>query len=85
MQYVRWNRPGEVWMNLCDLGRTELETLIDEWIIGKNSAIERTVLKLRLLDGMTFEHLAELVDRSPRQARTIYHRAEEKLFKHFPG
>ena len=72
-------------MNLCDLGRTELDTLIDEWIIGKNCGLERTVLKLRLFDGLTFEELAERIDRSPKQARTIYHRAEEKLFKHIPG
>ena len=72
-------------MMLCDIGKTKLNALIDEWIIGKNSSIERTVLRLRLFDGLTFEQLAERIDRSPKQTRTIYHKAEDKLFKHIPG
>lgn len=72
-------------MKLCDLGRNGLDSLIEEWIIGKNCSLERDILRLRLFEGMTFEQIAEKVDRSPKQTRTIYHKAEEKLFKHIPG
>lgn len=72
-------------MNICDLGRNGVDALIEEWIIGKNSAIERAALRLRLFDGLTFEQIAEKIDRTPKQARTIYHRAENRLLKHIPG
>lgn len=44
---------------------------------------DRIILSARLIDGMTFEQIAELVDMSPRQVRTIVHKCEEVLFKHF--
>lgn len=72
-------------MNICDLGKNGVDALIEEWIIGKNSAIERATLRHRLFDGLTFEQIAEKIDRTPKQARTIYHRAENRLLKHIPG
>lgn len=72
-------------MNICDLGKNGVDALIEEWIIGKNSAIERATLRHRLFDGLTFEQIAEKIDRTPKQARTIYHRAENRLIKHLPG
>ena len=72
-------------MNICDLGKNGVDALIEEWIIGKNSAIERATLRHRLFDGLTFEQIAEKIDRTPKQARTIYHRAENRLLKHLPG
>ena len=42
-----------------DLSRTEIESAIDEWIIGKNAERDRKVLRRRLIDGVTFERLAE--------------------------
>ena len=85
MQYVSRNRPGEIKVKLIDLGKTELEALIDEWIIGFDSANRRAMLKSRLIDGLTFEKLAEVHNKSPRQARKIIHACEEILFKHIPG
>ena len=68
-----------------DVGRSELNYLIDEWIIGKNAERDRLMLKRRLFDGITFERLAEEFDMSPRQTREIVHKAEQKVFKHLPG
>ena len=39
-----------------DLSRSELEKLIDEWIFREK---DRAILKRRLLDGITYETLAE--------------------------
>lgn len=72
-------------MSLSDLGRTEVERLIDEWIIGFDAENRRRMLKRRLLDGITYERLAEEFDKSPRQTRAIVQKCEEILFKHIPG
>ena len=42
--------------NAIDISRTEWENLIDEWVFNEK---ERAILKRRLLDGLTFEQLAE--------------------------
>lgn len=60
--------------------RTEVEHLIDEWIIGRNAERNRKILKRRLLDGITYEKLAEEFDMSVRQIKTIVYRGEEKIF-----
>lgn len=70
---------------MIDVSRSELNFLIDEWIIGKNAERDRAMLRRRLFDGITFERLAEEFDMSPRQTREIVHKAEQKIYKHIPG
>lgn len=65
-----------------DISRSELEHLIDEWIIGKNSERDRKILKRRLLDGICYEPLAEEFDLSVQQIKNIVYRSQNKLFKH---
>lgn len=65
-----------------NLSRTEIEQLIDEWIIGRNAERNRAILKRRLLDGITFEKLSEEFDLSVRQVKNIVYRCEDKLFSH---
>ena len=72
-------------MTLPEVSRSELEALIDEWVIGYHGERDRQIVKRRLFDGVTFEKLAEEFEMSPRQTRTIVHKAEEKIFKHIPG
>ena len=59
--------------------RTEIEHEIDEWIFNERN---RMILKRRLLDGITYEKLAEEFDMSVRQIKTIVYKCEDKLFKH---
>ena len=54
-----------------DLSRTEIEFAIDEWIIGKNAERDRKVLRRRLIDGVTFERLAEEQELSVSQVKRI--------------
>lgn len=70
---------------MIELSRSELDFLISEWIIGRNAERDRAMLRRRLFDGITFEKLAEEFDMSPRQTREIIHKAEQKIYKHFPG
>lgn len=68
-------------MRIEDYGksRSEWEKLIDEWVFSER---DRRILKLRLLDGLTFEALAEAVDMSVRQVKNIVYKRERQLYKH---
>lgn len=67
---------------MLDLSKTEISDLIDEWIIGKNSERNRKILKRRLIDGITYESLAEEFDLSVRQIKNIVYKSEQQLFLH---
>lgn len=62
-----------------DLSRSQIEGLIDEWILNEKY---RRILKRRLLDGIIYEELAEEFDMSVRQIKNIVYRSEARLFKH---
>ena len=47
-----------------------------------HSERDRSILCRRLIDGITFERLAEEFEMSPRQIRSIVHKNENILFKH---
>ena len=65
-------------MNLDALSRSEIENLIDEWILNER---DRKILKRRLIDGIRYEPLAEEFELSVRHVKTIVYKAEEKLTK----
>jgi DNA-directed RNA polymerase sigma subunit (sigma70/sigma32) len=65
-----------------NLSRSQIENLINEWIIGKNSERDRAIIRRRLFDGITFEKLAEEFDLSVRQTKTIVYKTERKIFSH---
>lgn len=65
-----------------DYSSTELNTAIDEWIVGANAQRNRAILKSRLIEGLTFDALAELYDMSPRQIKRIVYKSQEVLFRH---
>ena len=60
---------------------TLIRELIAEYI---HSERDRAILCRRLIDGITFERLAEEFEMSPRQIRSIVHKSEMILFKHIP-
>lgn len=65
-----------------NLSRTEVNELIDEWIIGRNAERDREILRRRLIDGITFEKLAEEFDLSVRQTKKIVYRGINTLSPH---
>lgn len=67
-------------MKLEDVSRSQLETAIDEWIIGRRAERNRKILKRRLIDGITYERLAEEFDLSTQQIKNIVYKCENKLF-----
>jgi len=58
---------------------SQIRELIAEYI---HSERDRAILARRLIDGVTFERLAEEFDMSPRAIRTLVHKQEEILFRH---
>lgn len=62
-----------------EIPRSKWESLIDEWIFNEQ---HRQILKLNLLDGWTYERLAEKFEMSPRQVARIIPRLQNQLFKH---
>ena len=67
-----------------NVSRTQLETAIDEWTIGRNAERDRAILKRRLCDGICYEPLAEEFDLSVRQVRNIVYKRQDKVLKHLP-
>lgn len=62
--------------------RTQINTLINDWIF---SARDRKILRAKLLEGMTYEQIAEDLrpQMSPRQIKRIVARCVGMLEKHF--
>ena len=61
------------------LSRKEWIELIDSWIFNDT---DRAIMKRRLLDGRTYEQLAEEFNYSDRHIKTRVYKAEKQLFKH---
>ena len=64
--------------NNIDIPRSEWERLVDEWIFNEQ---HRQMLKLNLLDGWTYERLAEKFEMSTRQVARVIPRLQNQLFK----
>ena len=71
--------------DLDNITNQEIQSAIDSWIHSKR---DRLVLKLRLIDGLTYSQILdylykeEAIDLSERHIKTIVSNAESKLFKH---
>lgn len=69
--------------NYEELPNSEIQRLIDEWIRKER---DRKIIKRRLIDGITYEQLAEEFwdeyGLSVRQIKNIVYRSEIKIFCH---
>ena len=64
---------------MVDYTNSQISSLIDEHI---HNAIHRQMLKDRLIDGMTYERLAEKYDLSAQQVKNIVYKAMDRLERH---
>ena len=64
--------------NNINLPRSAWENLIEEWIFSEK---HRQMLKRNLLDGWTYEKIAEEFDLSSRQVATLIPKLQNQLFK----
>ena len=65
-------------MKLPDYTNSEISERIDDLI---HSERDRQILKRRLIDGITYEALAEERDMSVAQVKRIIYRGVEKIFR----
>ena len=63
----------------ANLPRSAWEMLINEWNFNEE---HRALLKRNLLDGRTYEQIAEEFDLSSRQIARTIPKLQEQLFKH---
>ena len=62
-----------------DYSNSRIREIIAEYV---HSERDRRILERRLIDGITFERLAEEFDMSDRQVRRIVYKLQEQLFAH---
>lgn len=58
---------------------SDVEKLIDEYV---HSETNREILKRRLIDGITYEKLAEEFNYSVRQIKRIVYKQQDAVFRH---
>ncbi len=67
---------------LKDVTRSQLNHIIDEYIIGFKAERNRNIMRDRLCAGYTYEELAEMYDMSVNQIKNIVYRELEVLSRH---
>ena len=62
--------------NYITLSNSQLSELISEHI---HSERNRQIMRMKLIDGLTYEKIAEIVQMSPRYVRALVKRLTERL------
>ena len=62
-----------------NLSRSDIQHVIDEWIIGHHAERDRAILARRLFDGICLEPLAEEFDLSVKR---FIQKGTDKIYKH---
>lgn len=57
----------------------DIERCINQWVKHERN---RQIMKSKLLDGLTFEKIAEKYDLSDRYVKTLIYRLEMQVFEH---
>lgn len=65
--------------DLPEYTTSQMDHLINEHI---HNIRYRAILKLRYLDGLTYDQIAEEMDMSVQQVKTIVYKTQEKLLKY---
>lgn len=60
---------------------SQIREIIAEYI---HSERDRRIMERRLIDGITFERLAEEFDLSVRRTKTIVYACQVEIFRHVP-
>lgn len=64
-----------------NISRTELEKLIEEYVIGNNALRDRDILKDRLIDGLTYYQLSDKHNLSLATIKKIINKREKHIFQ----
>lgn len=61
--------------------RDAVERAIDQYVLGRNAERNRKIIRDKLIDGLTFEKIAEKYDLSVTQVKRIVYNGDE-IFRH---
>ena len=64
-----------------EYSNSQIREIIEEYI---HSERDRKILIRRLIDGVTFERLAEEFELSVRCTKSIVYKGQAKVFRHIP-
>jgi len=67
-----------------EVNSTQINEVIDQWIIGRNAERNREIAKRRFVDGIKFESLADEFCLSVRQTKNIAYKCKETIIEHLP-
>lgn len=62
--------------------KTDIIKAVEEWVIGENGERNRMILCRKLIDGITYEKLAEEFEMSDRQVKNIVYKWNDIIFEH---
>ena len=65
-----------------NITRTDVIIAIQECVIGRKAERNRAIIARRLIDGITFEKLAEEFELSDRQVKNIVYKCNKVIFKY---
>ena len=65
-----------------DVSRTELNNIIDEYVVGSNAIRDRMIVKDRYIDGYSYYQLAEKHNLSLNSIKSILRKRKKQVFKH---
>ena len=65
-----------------DIPNSEICNIIDEWVRGHNAERNRAMYKRYLIDGLTYEKLAEEFELSVRYTHSVIEKVEQVVMKH---
>ena len=65
--------------NMDGISTSQIESLIEQWIYSRR---DRELLKLKFLDGLSYEEVAGIIDLSVTQTKTIAYRAVNIMRQH---
>lgn len=69
-------------IDIPEIPNSEICCIIDEWVRGQHAERNRAMYKRYLIDGLTFEKLAEEFDLSVRYTQTVIAKVEQAVMKH---
>ena len=69
------------------IGKDEVLVGIEQWVIGRNGERDREIMRMYMIDGITFARMQRRLDEigyelSIDQIKKIVRRRKEELFRH---
>jgi len=64
---------------LESMSRTQIEHLINEWVIGLNAGRNRKILKDKYIEGLSIPQIADKYDMSETRVKTVIRTFRRKM------